>query len=85
MSTGPVPSTRIRSSGVLVTPSASPPTLKSVLAWLLIALAIAMHVGSVLQRGGLPLARSMASLQLRSGDLPGNWLDQIRRSLKIGR
>ena len=55
------------------------------LAWLLIALAIAMHVGSVLQRGGLPLARSMASLQLRSGDLPGNWLDQIRRSLKIGR
>ncbi|MFM7549691.1 MAG: cytochrome b/b6 domain-containing protein [Cyanobacteriota bacterium] len=55
------------------------------LAWLLIALAIALHVGSVLQRGGLPLARSMASLQVRSGDLPGNWLDQIRRSLKIGR
>ena len=55
------------------------------LAWLLIALAIAMHVGSVLRRGGLPLARSMASLQLRSGDLPGNWLDQICRSLKFGR
>ena len=55
------------------------------LAWLLIALAIAMHVSSVLRRGGLPLAGSMASLQLRSGDLPGNWFDQIRRSLKVGR
>ena len=51
------------------------------LAWLLIALALALHVGAVLQRGGLPLARSMASLQLRPGDRPGNWFDQIRRSL----
>lgn len=53
------------------------------LAWLLIALAVALHVGSVLRRGGLPLARSMASLQVRSGDRPGNWFDQIRRSLKF--
>ncbi|MCS5693959.1 cytochrome b/b6 domain-containing protein [Cyanobium sp. FGCU-6] len=53
------------------------------LAWLLIALAVALHVGAVLQRGGLPLARSMASLQVRSGDLPGNWFDQIRRSFKV--
>jgi hypothetical protein len=53
------------------------------LAWLLIALAIALHVGAVLQRGGLPLARSMASLQLRPGDRPGHWFDQIRRSLKL--
>ena len=45
--------------------------------------AIALHVGSVLQRGGLPLARSMASLQVRSGDLPGHWFDQIRRSVKL--
>ena len=52
------------------------------LAWLLIALAVALHVGTVLQRGGWPLARSMASLQVRSGDLPGNWFDQIRRSFK---
>ena len=55
------------------------------LAWLLIALAIALHVVSVLRRGGLPLAWSMASLQLRPGDLPGQWVDQIRRSFKIGR
>jgi len=52
------------------------------LAWLLIALAVTLHVASVLQRGGLPLARSMASVQLRPGDLPGNWFDQIRRSFK---
>jgi len=33
----------------------------------------------------MPLARSMASLQLRSGDRPGNWFDQIRRSLNSRR
>jgi hypothetical protein len=55
------------------------------LAWLLIALALILHVSAVLQRGGWPLAGSMASLQLRSGDLPGNWFDQIRRSFRAGR
>jgi hypothetical protein len=43
---------------------------------------VILHVLTVLQRGGLPLARSMASVQLRPGDLPGNWFDQIRRSFK---
>lgn len=52
------------------------------LAWLLLALAVSLHVAAILRRGGLPLARSMASVQLRSGDLPGNWLDQIRRGLQ---
>jgi len=55
------------------------------LAWLLIALAVTLHVAGVLQRGGWPLARSMASLHLRSGDLPGNWFDQIRRSFPSAR
>ena len=55
------------------------------LAWLLIALAVSLHVLAVLGRGGWPLARSMASLQLHSGDLPANWFDQIRRSLKARR
>ena len=55
------------------------------LAWVLIALAVTLHGAGVLQRGGWPLARSMASVQLRPGDLPGNWLDQIRRSFKSGR
>lgn len=52
------------------------------LAWLLIALVVILHVMAVLQRGGWPLARSMASVQLRPGDLPGNWLNQVRRSLQ---
>jgi hypothetical protein len=52
------------------------------LAWLLIGLAVALHISAVLQRGGWPLARSMASLQIRPGDLPGNWWDQIRRAFK---
>ena len=53
------------------------------LAWLLIALAVTLHLVAVLRLGGLPLARSMASVQLRPGDLPGNWFDQIRRSFKV--
>ena len=52
------------------------------LAWLLIAIAVTLHVMAVLQRGGWPLARSMASVELRCGDLPGTWLDQIRRSFQ---
>lgn len=52
------------------------------LAWLLIAVAVTLHVLAILQRGGWPLARSMASLQLRVGDRPGNWLEQIRSSLQ---
>lgn len=49
------------------------------LAWLLLAGAVVSHVGGVLTRGGLPLARSMASLQLRPQDRPGHWWGQIRR------
>jgi hypothetical protein len=52
------------------------------LAWLLIGLAVTLHLAAVLQRGGWPLARSMASVQVRPGDLPGNWVDQIRRSFR---
>jgi hypothetical protein len=54
------------------------------LAWLLIGLAMSLHLGGVLQRGGWPLARSMASVQMRAGDLPGHWFDQIRRSFRAG-
>ena len=53
------------------------------LAWLLIPLAVTLHLVAVLRLGGLPMARSMASVQLRPGDLPGNWFDQIRRSFKV--
>ncbi|MEI6110749.1 MAG: hypothetical protein WCP63_03625 [Cyanobium sp. ELA712] len=46
---------------------------------------MSIHITAVLQRGGLPLVRSMASLQRRSGDRPGHWFAQIRRSFKLGR
>jgi hypothetical protein len=49
------------------------------LAWLAVALAVALHVGAVLRRGGLSLARSMASLQVRAQDRPGDWFAQVRR------
>ncbi len=49
------------------------------LAWLLIGAAVVWHVKAVLGRGGLPLARSMVSLQTRSNDLPHHWPGQIRR------
>jgi hypothetical protein len=49
------------------------------LAWLMVAGAVASHVGSVVARGGRPLAASMASLELRPRDQPRDWLGQIRR------
>jgi hypothetical protein len=52
------------------------------LAWLGIAIAVLVHVAGVLQRGGRPLAASMASLQLRPGDLPAQWPGQILRAIK---
>jgi hypothetical protein len=52
------------------------------LAWLLIALAVTLHVVAVRQRGGWPLIRSMASVELRPGDLPGQWPAQILRSIR---
>jgi hypothetical protein len=55
------------------------------LAWLGIALAVTLHITSVLGRGGLPLARSMGSLQMREGDLPAQWFGQIRRGLRFRR
>jgi uncharacterized membrane protein YhaH (DUF805 family) len=55
------------------------------LAWLLIAIAVTLHLLAVLQRGGLPLARSMASLSLRPGDQPSHWPAQILRSIRGGR
>ena len=55
------------------------------LAWLLIAIAVILHLLAVLQRGGLPLARSMASLSLRPGDQPSHWPAQILRSIRGGR
>jgi hypothetical protein len=52
------------------------------LAWLLIALAVTLHVAGVLQRGGWPLARSMASVAVRPGDQPRHWGGQILHSMR---
>lgn len=47
------------------------------LAWLLIAAAIAWHVAAALRRGGTALARSMFSTSLRSNDHPRHWPQQL--------
>ncbi|MFN7678808.1 MAG: cytochrome B [Cyanobacteriota bacterium] len=49
------------------------------LAWVAVAAAVLTHLGGVWARGGLPLARSMLSLQLRPRDQPADWWGQIRR------
>lgn len=55
------------------------------LAWLLITLSVLSHLGGVLQLGGLPLARSMFSPRLHSGDQPRDWPSQLRRFFRRGR
>jgi hypothetical protein len=49
------------------------------LAWLILALAVAAHLVGVLRRGGWRLAQSMLSLGTRNGDRPADWLAQLRR------
>ncbi|QPN60032.1 cytochrome b/b6 domain-containing protein [Synechococcus sp. CBW1002] len=51
------------------------------LAWLVMAGAVLVHILAVLQRGGVPLVRSMASLRIRANDMPRDWPGQIRRAL----
>ena len=54
------------------------------LGWAVIGLAVLVHVGGSLGRGGWPLLASMASPALRKGDLPGDWPGQVRRLLGRG-
>lgn len=51
------------------------------LAWLLIALAVAAHLSHLMGRGGWPLLRSMLSPAVQANDRPGHWFGQIRRGL----
>lgn len=53
-------------------------------AWVLIGLAVLVHVADSLRLGGLPLLASMASTSLRQGDRPGDWPGQVRRFLQRG-
>jgi len=52
------------------------------LAWVAMAGAILAHLAGLLARGGWPLARSMVSVKIRKGDLPGDWPEQLRRFLQ---
>jgi hypothetical protein len=54
------------------------------LAWLGMAAAVLTHLTGVMRRGGLPMLRSMVSLQTRKGDRPADWPDQLRRLLRTG-
>ncbi|MFZ0407448.1 MAG: cytochrome b/b6 domain-containing protein [Cyanobium sp.] len=54
------------------------------LAWLGVAVAVLTHLGSVLGRGGLSLARSMLSLRNQPRDQPRHWPSQIRRHFARG-
>jgi hypothetical protein len=51
-------------------------------AWLVIGLAVLVHVAGSLQQGGWPLLASMSNTSVREGDLPGDWPGQIRRYMK---
>ena len=47
-------------------------------AWVVLALAVPLHLVGLLRRGGWPLLRSISSLQLRSGDGPSHWPAQLQ-------
>lgn len=51
------------------------------LAWLLLLLAVPLHLLAIRRRGGRPLALSMLSLRLRGGDGPAQWPRQLLRPL----
>jgi len=46
-------------------------------AWMLITGAVIWHVGSVLRRGGMRFAASMAQLHVRDNDGPRHWAAQL--------
>jgi drug/metabolite transporter (DMT)-like permease len=48
------------------------------LAWVLLALAVPLHLLALGRRGGVALAGSMLSLSLRSNDQPRDWWPQIQ-------
>lgn len=52
------------------------------LAWLGVAAAVLVHLAGLVQRGGLPLLRSMLSLRTQANDQPRHWPGQIRRFLR---
>jgi hypothetical protein len=56
-----------------------------ILAWLLLAVSVPLHLIGAVRRGGWPLAGSMLSLQLRPHDGPIHWPGQLLRYVRRGR
>jgi hypothetical protein len=52
--------------------------------WVVMGLAVLLHLGGALRRGGWPLAASMFRADLRPGDRPGDWAAQLRRHFRRG-
>jgi hypothetical protein len=55
------------------------------MAWLLLAVSVPLHLFGAVRRGGWPLAASMLSLQLRTHDGPLHWPGQLLRYVRRGR
>jgi len=55
------------------------------LAWLLLAVSVPLHLIGAVRRGGWSLAASMLSLQLRPHDGPFHWPGQLLRYVRRGR
>jgi hypothetical protein len=55
------------------------------LAWLLLAIAVPLHLIGAVRRGGWSLATSMLSLHLRPKDGPLHWPGQLLRYVRRGR
>jgi len=52
------------------------------LAWVLLTLSVIAHLCGAIALGGQPLLRSMFRLELRHNDLPGHWLEQVKRHVR---
>ncbi|MFO0039742.1 MAG: cytochrome b/b6 domain-containing protein [Synechococcaceae cyanobacterium] len=52
--------------------------------WVVMGIAVLLHLGGVMRRGGIPLAASMFRLDLRSGDRPSDWPSQLIRHFRRG-
>jgi len=52
--------------------------------WVLVTLAVVLHLANTLGRGGWPLALSMFRAQVRNGDRPVDWPSQLRRHFRRG-
>ena len=55
------------------------------LAWLLLTVAVPLHLIGAVRRGGWPLAASMLSLRLLPQDGPLHWPAQVLRYVRWGR